>query len=287
MKHLCYLTYEDNPEDPDPDFDKPILISALDEIGYRVSPQNWRTAKDLDQFDAVLIRSPWDYSQHLSEFLQWFQYWESLVKFINPPKIVLENIDKRYLFKLAEFGIPIIPSQLIDNKVPSLQNVDYEQKLVLKPVIGAGARGAFTTENKAQFLTGVEKHFEASEISLLLQPYLSEVDLQGEIAVVCCNGVPLHAVTKRPALSQGGHGDFQSRIEMSTDLLSFVESVQDFQVAEKPVRDLWYSRIDVVPTANGYLVMELELFEPTLFLQQNPKSAKVFAEKLKSHLVGP
>jgi len=146
MKHLCYLTYEDNPEDPDPDFDKPILISALDEIGYRVSPQNWRKAKDLEQFDAVLIRSPWDYSQHLSEFLQWFQYWESLVKFINPPKIVLENIDKRYLFKLAEFGIPIIPSQLIDNKVPSLQNVDYEQKLVLKPVIGAGARGAFTTE---------------------------------------------------------------------------------------------------------------------------------------------
>ena len=155
---------------------------------------------------------------------------------------------------------------------------------MFKPIVGAGARGAFVTHSQSEAIAKTQAHFQNSDISLLMQPYLEEVDIDGEIAVVCCNGEPLHAVVKRPALSSGGHGDFQLGIELDSKLVHFVRQVQDFSIAGHAVSDLWYSRVDLVPTKSGYLLMELELFEPTLFLKQNPSSARTFADNLKLHL---
>jgi uncharacterized membrane protein len=46
--------------------------------------------------------------------------------------------------------------------------------------------------------------------------------------------------------------------------------------------DLLYSRVDLAPAEEGYLLLELELIEPSLFLLHSPNAAESFADALLS-----
>ena len=48
------------------------------------------------------------------------------------------------------------------------------------------------------------------------------------------------------------------------------------------VNDLLYSRVDLAPANEGYLLLELELIEPSLFLVHAPNAAESFAAALLS-----
>lgn len=284
MTRIGYITYQDDPSDPDPDLDIEILVSALNTKGYLVTLLDWMDANDVKAYDALLMRSPWNYTQHLDQFRVWLSKSAKQTQIINPLAVIESNIDKGYLLQLQRNGIPIIPTKVL-HTMADLDQVSFSaDRAVFKPIIGAGARGAFVAKNLDEAVNQVAAHFQKSSLPLLSQPYLAEVDTHGEIAVVCCNGEPLHAVYKRPALSDGGHGDFARNAELDAPLIDFINQVLEQEIAEIKVRDLFYARVDVVPTAVGYLLMELELFEPTLFLAQNPSSAEVFAEGLKRHL---
>ena len=87
----------------------------------------------------------------------------------------------------------------------------------------------------------------------------------------------MHSIIKRPALSYGGHGDFAANVDISTELTKFTNQIMEFEIAGSQISELVYSRIDVVPTVEGFKLMELELIEPFLFLPMNPNSTQVFA----------
>ncbi len=285
MTKIGYVTYADNPVDPDPDLDIPVFTDALRRSGYEVDIVDWQLPFSSDSYDALLIRSTWNYAQNLEAFGSWLHEVSAQTKIINPASVIFHNLDKRYLFELVDLGIATIPTALIEN-VDQIYDIDVStSKKVFKPVIGAGARGAFTATGTNEAAVKVQAHFNQSDLPLLMQPYLTEVDSKGEIAVVCCNGEALHAIVKKPALTEGGHGDFARNVELSSDLLQFVGRINNYQIGDTKVKDLYYSRIDVVPTSDGFKLMELELFEPTLFLNTNPKSAEIFAAGIKAHLV--
>lgn len=285
MTKIGYVTYADNPADPDPDLDIPVFTAALQRSGYEVETVDWQLPISPDSYDALLIRSTWNYAQNLTAFNSWLHEVAAQTKVINPVSVISHNLDKRYLFELVDFGISTIPTSLIE-KGDHISDIEFPtSKTVFKPVIGAGARGAFVATGASEAVDKVEKHFNRSDLPLLMQPYLTEVDSHGEIAVVCCNGEALHAIVKKPALTEGGHGDFARNVELSSNLLEFVGRINEYQIGDTKVKDLYYSRIDVVPTLDGYRLMELELFEPTLFLNTNPNSAEIFAAGIKSHLV--
>jgi glutathione synthase/RimK-type ligase-like ATP-grasp enzyme len=284
MTKIGYVTYADNPADPDPDLDIAVFTTALRRAGYEVEIVDWQLPLTPNSFDALLIRSTWNYAQNLISFKSWLHEIAAQTRVINPVSVILHNLDKRYLFELAYLGIPTIPTVLIENADQIFEKDLPSSKLVFKPVIGAGARGAFVATGITESVDEVQAHFHQSDLPLLVQPYLTEVESQGEIAVVCCNGEPLHAIVKKPALTEGGHGDFAGNVELSADLLEFVERINQYQIGNLKVKDLYYSRIDVVPTSDGLKLMELELFEPTLFLNANRNSAEIFAAGIKSHL---
>ncbi len=277
MKTIGYVSYQDNPNDPDPDLDIPFLVPALEALGNNVDVLNWKTATNFHKYDLLVIRSPWDYAQNFNQFHNWLHLVNSQVKVINPVAVIDENIDKRYLLKLAAAGIEIIPTQILEF-VAGLNDIKlHDGKMVMKPVIGAGARGAFIVDNGSNLEDLCQRYFSTTETPLLVQPYLKEVDYPGEIAVVCCKGEIMHSVIKRPALSDGGHGDFAANVDISTELTKFINHIMEFEIAGTQVSELVYSRIDVVPTAEGFKLMELELIEPFLFLPMNPDSTQVFA----------
>jgi len=276
---VAYVTYVNDPSDPDVDLDKDIFLDALSSRGIDGAPEVWNDPLvDWSAFDLAIVRSTWDYARQRDRFLTWAKSVAALTGLVNPYEVLAENTDKKYLGRISAAGVPVIPTLFLDGPGdlgPGFR--DAEAGWVVKPTVDAGARGASRHPERKGVEERVRAHFARSTVPLMLQPYLPEVDSAGEIAVICCRGVPTHAVIKKPALSEGGHGDFAGKAEITASLRVFVERVLALPAARGTYADLLYARVDVVPRDGGYLLMELEATEPYLFLPSCEKSAAVFA----------
>lgn len=276
---IAYVTYVVDPADPDIDLDKDLFLAALAARGLDASAVVWNDPEaDWASFDLALVRSTWDYTHQRDAFLAWARSVAAVTRLENPFEILEENTDKRYLRVLSGSGVPVIPTVFLER--PSDLKKEFQDAAagwVVKPTIGAGARGASRQATWDGVMRAVDSHFEKSRVPLMLQPYLAEVDSTGEIAVMCCRGEPTHAVVKRPALSDGGHGDFSATAEITTSLRGFVRKVLAQPAARGSYADLLYARVDVVPRDGGFMLMELEATEPFLFLPACEKAAGVFA----------
>jgi glutathione synthase/RimK-type ligase-like ATP-grasp enzyme len=283
---IAYVTYIEDAQDPDTDFDISIMVDALKKLGLNVDIVVWHDSNvEWSSFDAVWIRSTWDYAKKYSEFISWVTMVAGLSKLINPLDVILENSNKIYLNKLQSNGVPVIPSTFISSVSELQVSLEDEAKtFVMKPVIGAGARGARRCRGLEDLQSAVDQHFRNSEVDLIIQPYLDEVDTLGEIAVICCLGEPVHAIRKVPALSEGGHGDFAANVDIDIELSNFVKTILKQHVGRSTYENLLYSRVDVVPYKGSFLLMEIEAVEPALFLSMNPSSAQYFARKFKELL---
>lgn len=278
------------------DDDLPPLLAALAELDIVADVVDW-DARGIDWsvFDAVVLRSTWDYAARAGEFLDWVDAVGSCTQLHNPAAIVRWNIDKHYLDALAKDGIATVPSRYIepcDNADAALHEFLDEfndtQDFVVKPCIGAGSRDArrhARTDVKAagRQIDGLLGQGR----SVLLQPYLDRVDSAGETALVYCDGNYSHAVRKGPLLRRGAD---------STDQLFAPEQIEPRQpdpreraLAERVVAaiahpaPLLYSRIDLIGGVNGDpVLLELELVEPSLFFAHAPGSAQRFAAAIAS-----
>ena len=95
----------------DPD-ESPLREALEAELGRgAVEVRYWDDASvDWGRFDTVLIRSTWDYVDHLDDYLAWAEHVESVTRLLNPASVVRWNTDKRYLAELGTVGIPIVPT---------------------------------------------------------------------------------------------------------------------------------------------------------------------------------
>ena len=48
--------------------DDDLVHPQLEALGWQVENIPWNQTKDWNEFDLVVVRSPWDYQQHLQEF---------------------------------------------------------------------------------------------------------------------------------------------------------------------------------------------------------------------------
>lgn len=277
---VAYVTYVNDPADPDIDLDMGIFLGALSARSIDAAPAVWNdTRVDWSSYNLALVRSTWDYARRRDSFIAWAKSVSAVTRLENPCAILEDNTDKRYLRKLQAGGIPIVPTLFLEG--PSDLEIIFQDSSagwVVKPVVGAGARGASRHSAWKSVERVIDSHFGNSRLPLMLQPYLPEVDTEGEIAVMCCRGEPTHAVMKKPALSEGGHGDFAGKAEITAPLRDFVKKVLAQPAALGTYADLIYARVDVVPRGGGFLLMELEATEPYLFLPSCEKAAEIFAD---------
>jgi hypothetical protein len=106
----------------------------------------------------------------------------------------------------------------------------------------------------------------------MVQPYLTEVEGEGETSVIVLGGAVSHAVRKMPMLAGVGVNPAGAVArEPAADQIAFTHRVLD----AVPERDaVLYARVDMVRMADGSLcLMELELTEPYLFLEYGEGSA--------------
>jgi glutathione synthase/RimK-type ligase-like ATP-grasp enzyme len=258
---------------PDGDEDGVILVDALAARGVRASWAVW-TDPDVDWAAALaVVRSTWDYTHDRAAFLRWVA---SLPKVANDAAVLEWNTDKVYLADLAAAGVPTVPTSV----APPGARVNFpdDVEFVVKPSVGAGSRGVgrFTPDRAAAAGQHVDQ-LHAAGRTALVQPYLDAVDTTGETALIYLDGTFSHAVRKGAMLpDSAAHPVHGAALYVEENITPRVPEADELAVgaaAQEVVRrrfgaDQLYSRVDLLPSPDGPVVVELELTEPSLFLQQ-------------------
>jgi hypothetical protein len=243
-------------------------------------------AVDWEAYDRVVLRSVWDYSSRVEEFLGWCRA-VGAQRLRNTPELVAFDSDKRYL---GELGVRIAPTIFVGpgDPLPTL-----EGEVVVKPNVSAGARstGRFAPPRHAEALALIER-IRASGRTAIVQGYLEDVDRNGETALVFIGGELSHVLSKRPVLREQGeapltedpHGPAAVMFDDDLVVPGTAEAVQHDFAAEvmgavtarfgTPL----YARVDIAADADGApVLMELEAIEPNLYLETAPGAAERFA----------
>ncbi|MEP6945434.1 MAG: hypothetical protein ABJA02_05910 [Acidobacteriota bacterium] len=267
--------------------DDDLAIGPLAELGWDVETLSWRERNvDWDMFDAVVIRTTWDYQRDPAAFLQVLRQIESSdARLENPLEIVRWNLDKAYLRGLESDGVAIVPTLWERNYDPAsfeswLAELEVDE-LIIKPRISATAE--FTFRLKA-YDPSLENVF--AERPFLVQPFIPSVADEGEYSLFYFAGEFSHAIAKTPAFGdfrvQEEHGGLITAMTPDDAMLGTGRFISDM-ISPTPL----YSRVDLIRGQSGdLLLMELELIEPALYLRMDPRAPKRFAaafDRMMSH----
>ena len=268
------------------DRDLPELARSLGAAGAEVATVSWDDPRvDWERFDLVVIRSAWDYSERVAEFVAWAGRVARLTVLANPASVVRWNTDKRYLTELAEAGVPVVPTRYL--APGDTVEIPDDGEFVVKPTSGAGARFAARYEKGAY--DAAVRHIERMHgegLTAMVQPYMPRVDETGERALVYVGGRFLHAVRKGAVLAVGAAYDDEKMPH--PDLRAWQPTPAELDVAERALAavpgspELLYARVDLVDEADSGApcVMELELVEPNLFLDLHADALRAVTEEI-------
>jgi glutathione synthase/RimK-type ligase-like ATP-grasp enzyme len=282
---IAYVVGNEDPTDPDPDLDIPFALQAAEQLEIDLVFANWNDKSIAwESFDAAVIRSAWDYVPVRDEFLEFAKNVETKTKLFNSFEVMKWNTNKTYLSILENKGVPIIPTKFannIDEALPAIKwAFEKASAVAIKPTVGAGARlaGKAITEDEA--IEYVKRILEAKR-TVIIQPYISSVDDEGEKAIIVINGEVSHAAKKVPALTKGGHGDAAGQLEITNEMKDIVKTISS---AVSEWNDLLFARVDVVRMGEKLVLMELELTEPWLFMQFRPEAGVDLFKALKHRI---
>jgi len=274
------------------------LHAALRARGARVERPVWDAPSvDWAAFDAVLIRTTWDYQEKLPAFLRWAERVSEVSRLLNPLAVTRWNTRKTYLRDLEADGARIAPTVWLaagtDAAVlapRALQGLLAERgwdRAFLKPVVGATARETLRFGADAEGIAAASAHLARllPREGMMLQPYLTRVETEGEFSAIVIDGRVTHCVQKVPVAGdyrvQDDFGASDGPAVLSDEERRFAAGVMDLARARFP--DLLYARVDFLRDAAGRPCLnELELVEPSLFFRHAPAAAEALADALIS-----
>jgi glutathione synthase/RimK-type ligase-like ATP-grasp enzyme len=263
-----------------------LLAQALTEIGVRAVIRCWDDPEERwEDYDALVVRSCWDYHLRAEEFSAWLDVLEHRrARLFNPLPTVRWNMRKTYLQDLVRAGIDVVPTAWVERgderTLTDLLAVHGWREAVVKPTISATAFETWrtgpepTTADEHRFLRLVRQR------DMMIQPYLGQIETGGELSLVFLDGIFSHAVRKMPRPGdfrvQMEFGGTEEAVELSDRLIRQAARV----AAETPARCL-YARVDGCTLGERFVLMELEAIEPTLFLGHHPRAVARFAEAIR------
>jgi O-ureido-D-serine cyclo-ligase len=280
----------------DLDEDLPPLLAAFADAGAQAQVTVWDDPQvDWSGFHVALLRSAWDYTERIAEFLEWVGRTAAVTRLMNPPPVVRWNSDKHYLLDLARAGLPIVPSEFVEpGDDPKVRLGEFLARhacaeLVVKPAVGAGSRDArrHAQEAHAEIL-GHMRPLLAAGRSVLMQPYLPSVDRSGETSLVYIKGAFSHAFRKGPLLPLGAGST--GALFAAEEITARTPGADELEVGGRilagiPFQNLLYARIDLIRGAQHEpRVLELELTEPSLYFLHGAGSAARLAQATLARL---
>ena len=274
-----------------------LIEPHLNALGWAVETVSWRKPNvDWSCFEAVIIRTPWDYQDAPEAFMQVLRDIEaSSARLENAIDIVMWNIDKAYLQELEQAGVPLVPTiwqSRLDGKSLAAQQLNTffsqvnSEQMVLKPRISANADNTFWLKREA-----IDWPFEALNQAFngrdfMVQPFVPAVIEEGEFSLFYFNGEFSHAILKTPKQDdfrvQEEHG---GRLQSITPEPALVASADKCMQAIAQLHDMpLYARLDLVRFQDEFVLMEAELIEPSLYFNMDKDSAKRFAQAFDNRM---
>ena len=258
-----------------------VLDAALRDRGIDASWARWDDPTvDWAAADLVAVRSTWDYTERPTEFLAWARSLDQ-ARLLNGADVFDWNHDKRYLLDLDE--LPSVPTAWVTSATQLVAAVDGLGTAVVKPAVGAGGQGLVVLE------AGLDEDQAAPYVergAVVVQPLVESIHTHGEVSVHVLDGRLTQRFDKTP-----GRGDLRVNEEHggsvravpTGDVADLVLRAHAAMTARfgRPMDSL---RVDLLNWDGEWVVSELELIEPGLYLDVSPANAAPFAELLQKRL---
>lgn len=256
------------------------LKHSLNKQNCKVDIISWEDETiDYSKYDLIIIRSIWGFQENKTKFENWLNMLETQkIKVLNPINVIKNNYDKEIQFDILNkynietiktFFLPInknIKSRILDLKT----NNDLENNLiVLKPTISEGSKDVYLVgDNRHEFnniidINEVYNKYKNNKSKLMVQPFMKEV-FDGEYSICCINNKITHGIIKyKNAFSKTNMIKYVPADKIDHKIIKIVNNILDI----KEYKDSLFLRIDFVKQEKKFLVMEVELLDPNLFLE--------------------
>lgn len=265
-----------------------LTYEPLSKLGWTIDEVSWtRPEVRWNDFDLVVIRSPWDYSDHPQAFLRVLEQIDrSDAHLANPLDVVRWNLDKTYLRQLEAQAISIVPTMWLTKLDQFELDAAFEHfataEIVVKPTIGANAGDTFRLTRDAAASTTQSALWAFRSRPVMVQPFVKAIVEYGEYSLFYFNGEFSHSIIKLPKA-----GDFRVQEEHGGLIRScpapplLLEAGQ--RVLNAIATQLLYARVDFVYLSpDTPAVIEVELIEPSLYFAFDERSPDRFAHALDS-----
>ena len=236
--------------------------------GMTIEDVDWANpAEDWARFDAAIIGTTWDYWDRPKAFLETLDRIEQVTPLYNSAALVRWNSDKRYLRGFETSSVPLIPTLWIDRVDQTAFESAFKtlgsDDLVFKRQVGAGADG--------QFRLSPSDPLPDMPHPMMVQPFLSMIQEEGELSFIFIDGEFSHALLK-----QAKSGDYRIQSTYGGTETPVSPSGADLEAARQVLSVLnetpLYARVDMLRGEDGALrLMELELIEPYLYPLEGPE----------------
>jgi glutathione synthase/RimK-type ligase-like ATP-grasp enzyme len=275
--------------------DDHLLVSALGDLGIRVEPAVWNDpATDWSRCDGVVIRSTWDYHLAHAGFMAWLDKLERAgIAVLNPPALVRWNSEKTYLRSLADAGVAVVPTQWAecDDTTPldDVLHAEGWDDAVVKPAVSASAHQTWRTSRARAGADEAKYRAMVAAGRVLVQPFLDVVAAEGEWSLLFYGGEYSHAVRKRPRAGDFRvQKEFGGTAERDEPSLAVIAAARQALVCSEQGRgSSVYARVDGCEIGGAFVLMEIELIEPDLFLRSHPDAPTRLATVIAERTIGP
>ncbi|MGK0209404.1 MAG: glutathione synthase/RimK-type ligase-like ATP-grasp enzyme [Patescibacteria group bacterium] len=193
---------------------------------------------------------------------------------VNDPDTSLDNLSKKYLFRLAEKGFPVIPTLHLSptakyNEISglckdSLKGINTNEYVLKSLEFGEGGNSVrlnSSFKNQDEFSVYQDLHSP-----LIAQPMISGI-FEGEVSLIFLGDDYSHALRKKS-------NDFRINDSFSPSYSSFNPSSSLKSLSLDALKTLYpsytnsFSRVDLIPHDDNYLISEVEIVNPSFYLDE-------------------
>ena len=252
---------------PEPDIDERPLVEGLIAAGHEAVVAAWDDPDvDWAGFDVAVVRATWNYIDDVEAFAAWIDRVDGLTRLLNPASTMKWNLHKGYLRELRAGGVPIVPTAFFE--CGASENMFFLcgsrgwERIVVKPTVGAGSFGTRSFDLNADEGHAAQLYFDemVAQRDMMVQVFMESVNTVGETALIVIDGELTHAIEKKPRFD-----DQDAQVLLRETISDEMHGMVD-RVLDAAGKDSLYARVDVMPAADGSLVLsELEMLEPSLF----------------------
>ena len=246
-----------------------VLMKAFQERDYLLEKVQWRNKKiDWSAYERVIPKAVWDYFEFPDAFRTFLdQAKEQKAKWTNSVENVRWNMDKSYLSDFEKANLPIVPFELVKRgeTIDEKNFKKYSGEIVVKPSISGGSRRTVRTQSSEW--TKHQNLFQETLVDsdLMIQPFMPEVQ-KGEYSFFFFGDAFSHAVLKVPV-----NDDYRAHAFFGAENKPYSPSNKELDEISKFLSVIpeaySYARVDVIKSKDKFLMIELEIIEPYLYLE--------------------